>query len=237
MENKINNKFLEKYIIPTYLGFVYSDCLFALQDLNETLILASNKYAKTIGFKDFIEAYLKKPGIDYKRLYGDEHHYELQKKFLIKYKKPIDYLHTTTIDNNIHLCSVEPILNNDGEIIAKKEISRPINLLSHREIIERHFKKNPSKILTTNKILDTINLTEREEIILFMLISGYSQDEIANFLHCSRSQIAKIIVRNLCFKFGITALSTKGLIEKAIAMGYSMIIPSSILATLNLNII
>lgn len=235
MEHK--NKFLEKYIIPTYLGLVHSDCLFSLQDLNETIILASNKYAKIIGFKNFIEAYLKKPDIDYKRLYGDAYHYELQKKFLIKHKKPLDYLHTSNTDNIIHLCSIEPILDSNGDVIAKKEISRPINLLSHREIIERYFKKHPSQTLISANIVDTINLTEKEEIILFMLISGYSQDEIAHFLHCSRSQIAKIVVKNLCFKFGITALSTKGLIEKAITMGYSMMIPNSILATLNLNII
>lgn len=78
-----------------------------------------------------------------------------------------------------------------------------------------------------------IFLTEIEETILFLLISNYSQQEIAQLLKYSRKKVVKIIAESLCSKFELPVLSTKLLINKAIAKGYSMIIPTKLLPKVN----
>lgn len=73
--------------------------------------------------------------------------------------------------------------------------------------------------------IEMIELTEIEELILFMLIADYSQQEIAQTLKCSRKQVVEIISESLCVKFELPILSTALLIDKAIAKGYNMVIP------------
>ncbi len=74
-----------------------------------------------------------------------------------------------------------------------------------------------------------ISLTENEEAVLFLLLYHYSQQEIAQVLKCSRSEVVKIIAENLCIKFDLPILSTKLLITKAMSQGYAMVIPEKLL--------
>lgn len=228
--------FLQQIIVPSFLGLTKQDIIFTIHSLDEKLILLSDKFARQIGFSNYKLAINKYPGKDYPRYVGEEVHFDLQKKFLQFEKQPFDYIYRmkNNEDNTLYLCTSEPIINLSGEVIAKKEVSRPIKLLSHRDIIEKHFKRFGTNIASLKNISPSNLLFSKiEEIILFMLIGGYTQKEIADFLDYSRSYIVKIIAENICPKLGITFFSTKLLIEKAIDMGFGMLIPEEFLFTLN----
>lgn len=228
--------FLQQIIVPSFLGLTAQDIIFTIHDLDEKLILLSDKFAQQIGFSNYKLAINKYPGKDYPRYVGEVLHFEMQKKFLQFEKQPFDYIYRMkdNVDNTLYLCTSEPIININGEVIAKKEMSRPIKLLSHRDIIEKHFKRFGTNIASLKNISPSGFLfSKTEEIILFMLIGGYTQKEIAEFLNYSRSYIVKIIAENICPKLGINFFSTKLLIEKAIDMGFGMLIPEEFLLTLN----
>jgi hypothetical protein len=127
----------------------------------------------------------------------------------------------------------EPLFNFQGKVIGKKETDVPLQLVSHRDLVEKHFKRYNVELVALENITGLISLNEKEEVVLFMLIGGYSQLEIGDLLGVSRSYVLKIISENLCVKFGLTIASTKLLIEKAIMLGFANFIPSKFLSTLN----
>jgi|GEM_PF-2838851 len=235
-EETHSSSFWDQIIIPAYWGMAIQNLTFTIHNHQETLILTSNCYAQELGFRSFEEAVYTKPGIDYPRLYDDsqENHF-LAMDFLIKEKKPFDYFYKKK--NNCELLfisTVEPVFDTKGAVIGKRELARSIQLPAHRELVETHFKRFNTNLAALKNIRPhTPKLSEQEEIILFMLISGYSQHEIGELLGYSRSNIVKIIAEKLCPKFKLTYLSTKALIDKAIFMGYAKLIPAPFLETLN----
>ena len=112
-----------------------------------------------------------------------------------------------------------------GELVGKKKTDVKTIIMSHRDLIFRHFKHFNIHALAINNVISNIKLNETEEIIIFMLIAGFTQQEIGDFLKLSRSYIFKIIAESLCIKFNISLISTKLLIEKALELGYANFIP------------
>ncbi len=236
-EQMDDETFLEQIVIPAYWGGATQDIMFGINDLNEKLILTSNLYAKSIGFNDFQEALNTYPGIDYPRVIGTPEQFAAQKDFLVNKKCIFDYIYKRKDnDNTLYLSTAEPIFNYKGEVIAKKEFDRPIRIMSHRDIIENHFKRFGTNVASLTNLIEVEKLNDKEELILFMLIAGYSQQEIAEFLKFSRSYVVKIINDSLCPKFGISTLSTKILIDKAVSLGYALFIPDNFLNFINNNI-
>lgn len=72
-----------------------------------------------------------------------------------------------------------------------------------------------------------VSLTEKEEIILFLLLYKFSSEGIANFLKVSNKEIEVAIKKHLLNKFKVNSLGA--LIDKAFSMGYSIVIPEKIL--------
>lgn len=229
-------EFWEKIIVPSYWGMARQDIIFTLHDVRELLVITSDKYAKELGFNSFKDSMFTEPGIDYKRLYdGNKDNFNMLMRFLNEKKKPFDYIYKKKDSGNqIYLSTTEAIFDLQGNVIGKREIARPIQLVSHRHIVESHFKRHGTNIAALQNINHNIPiLNEKEELIMFMLIAGYSQSEIGEYMQCSRSYIAKLIAENLCPKFGISFLSTKLLIDKAISIGFALLIPDTFLHTLN----
>ena len=232
---KMNNEsFLEKIIIPANMGATKQNIKFRIHDLKHKMIIVSDVWAKKLGFKNSVDAMNKTIGIDCPYKITTQKQMDLKSEFLIKTKRAFDFLYRDAYtDNTIYITTAEPIFNLNGEVIGSKELDRPMKILSHRDIIEHHFKRFGTNAIRLTNLNEIIKLNEKEEIILFMLIGGYSQQEIADFLKYSRSYIVKIINENLCPKFGLPALSTKILIDKAVSLGYSFLIPNSFLNIAN----
>jgi DNA-binding CsgD family transcriptional regulator len=76
--------------------------------------------------------------------------------------------------------------------------------------------------------ISNIKLSRREEEVLFLLISGITQGQIAEILEIKRETVAAIIRNQLRVKFLLPLVNTKLLIETAIARGFPDSIPESL---------
>lgn len=226
-DKSFNEEFLEKFIIPYHYHSAMNNSLrFGVRDNQERIVICSNDYAHDLGFKNFNEAMFKRPDYDYERQVGTPEHFAIQMNHLNSTKRSFNYIYKNNSDNMLYTTLTEPVFNLGGEIIGKKEIDIKLKLVSHREIIEHHFKKFDLAVATNeNMINNKIQLNEKEEMVLFMLIAGYTQNEIGDFLKVSRSYILKLISEQLCIKFSLNIVSTKLLIDTAINLGYANMIP------------
>lgn len=225
--------FLNDIIVPAYWGLASSNVRFGVSDLDERLIICSENYAKEVGFKDFKEAMNKRPGIDYPRYGGTPEDFAIQRQFLKTQKRSFNYVCKYQNNGAFYMSTAEPVINTNGEVIGKKEVDVELKLFSHRDIVESYFKRYGSNIAAMEDITKTINLTEREEMVLFMLLAGFTQKEIGEFLSVSRTYILKIIAEGLCVKLGLKVVSTKSLVERAVALGYTRLVPAKFLEVFN----
>lgn len=229
-----DDDFMSRFILPAHYPIASgSDIRFRIRNMQEQIIICSNDYAQEIGFKDFNSTMFKRPDIDYERIIGSPEAFAIQMNYLKRHKKSFHFIYKYPAANGFYMTVSEPIVNFYGEVIGKKESDLQLKLLSHREIIENHFKRYNVAMVSMENILEHIELTTREELILFMLIGGYSQQEIGQFLHLSRSAILKIIAGSLCPKFNLDTVSSKLLVEKAVFMGFANYIPESFMHRLN----
>ncbi|MFN8770731.1 MAG: hypothetical protein ACK5Z5_09820 [Neisseriaceae bacterium] len=134
---------------------------------------------------------------------------------------------------NFSIVDIKSAIN--SEITEEKHADINLKLFSHRDIIETYFKSNNSNNYMIEVANNAIKLNEQEEVVLFMLLAGLTQKEIGDLLGFSRSYILKIIAESLCVKFKLSMLSTKSLIEKAVALGYARLIPAKFLRVFDFN--
>ncbi len=73
-----------------------------------------------------------------------------------------------------------------------------------------------------------IKLSKREEAVLFLLICGITQEQIADILEVKRETIASIIRNQLRIKFALPMDSTKLVVETALSHGFLFSIPESL---------
>ncbi|MFN8769695.1 MAG: sigma factor-like helix-turn-helix DNA-binding protein [Neisseriaceae bacterium] len=111
------------------------------------------------------------------------------------------------------LFSSIPIKLDNGKIVGVQVIGRFANLPSHMEIILKHSQPNA---LAITELPMTVELNNREQMIVYLLIAGFTQEEIGKYLGYSRGHIAKIIATAICPKFGLKGSSTKRLIKLAV---------------------
>lgn len=229
-----DDDFMNRFILPAHYPLAIGSAVrFCVRNMQEQIIICSNDHAQETGFKDFKDIMFKQPDVDYERIIGTPGQFIVQMDYLKRHKKNFHYIYKDEVSNLFYMTLSEPILNLSGEVIGKKESDVKLKLLSHREIIESHFKNYDINVVSMENILEHIKLTKREELVLFMLIGGYTQQEIGQFLRLSRSAILKIIAEGLCPKFSLNIISTKLLIEKAISMGFANYIPEDFLQKLN----
>lgn len=226
--------FMSKFILPAHYPLaINSEVRFSIQDCSERVIICSSDHAKDRGFKDVKAAINKQPDIDFQRntLTG-RNEFNIHINYLKAHKKSTQYVYRNKKSNILFLTTSEPIINFAGEVIGRKDNDAPFRMISHRDVIERHFKNYGVDTFSMEN-LTNIQLSEQEELVIFMLIGGYSQQEIADFMKISRGMVSKIIAEKLCVKFEMTIISTKLLIEKAVSCGFANIIPEKFFAYLN----
>ena len=109
-----------------------------------------------------------------------------------------------------------PIHLNDGSLVGIHAIGRPFNLPSHMEILLKHSRIS---LQECRKLNQSVELSSKEQMILFLLIAGFTQEEVGEYLGYSRGHIAKTIATEICPKFGLHGSSTKMLVRLAVFNG------------------
>ncbi len=219
--NKQNENFIKKFIVPAFMGLMKQNIILCIQDLSGKIILSSQKYKFLFLNKSPLNTSIKKEEIKLPLIYGNPIFSSIFDKHIKDSKKPMDFI--STINEQLYLITCEPLFNNN-KILAIKNYLRPFRIISPKEITYIHFNKFKINMATLSDIHKPI-LTEKEKVVLFMLITGYNQKEIATYIRSSRSLVAKIISNGLCPKFNIAGSASKILIDKAISLGLASFIP------------
>lgn len=219
--NKQNENFIKKFIVPAFMGLIKQNMIFCIQDLSGKIILSSQKYRNLFFTKSPLNTLNKKEEVKLPFIYENSLFSSILNENIKEPQKPIDFI--STINEQLYLITCEPLFNNN-KILAIKNYFRPFRIISHRELTYIHFKKFEINIAALSDIHKP-KLTEKEKVVLFMLITGYNQKEIANYIRSSRSLVAKIISNGLCPKFNIAGSASKILIDKAISLGLASFIP------------
>lgn len=132
-------------------------------------------------------------------------------------------------DGSISFSTTIPLFDNDNRYVARRFLTRPVDRLVINEgVLKRYRARFNRRGVFLNKIFP-ISLTHKEEIVLGLLLLGYSQKQIAGVLMCSRSAVAKFIAEDLCACFEMSGSSSKLLVEKLISLGYDHWIPERLI--------
>lgn len=126
-----------------------------------------------------------------------------------------------------------PLFAPDGHCFGFQFMYEPCAVSG--ELLERQITLFNTKTLALQNVYE-VKLDEREERLLSFLILGYTQAQIASIFKCSRSFISKLIMENLCPKFGVAGYSARVLVDKAISLGYANFIPKSLLQNLSIRV-
>lgn len=214
--------FIEKVLIPSCIGLVDKNIYKIVYDISGKIIFATNKVAKSFGFNNWLQIKDKKLielSTKNEELFKEIEHI---RELVINKQQVIDYLYFAESSKSfeVQLVSHVPIFMPDGEVVGSSSTSRRFWLFNPKYLFNRLHKK--PLIIEKNDI----HLSNRQEEILFLIMMGFSQREIAVFLKISRGTVAKIIAQDICPKFKIDGASTKLLIEKAFNLNYPKRIPN-----------
>lgn len=149
----------------------------------------------------------------------------------LHYKSPQQLISLILMGDNLYLDYKEPhlggVVSFSNNITTNSSYSAMINYSN--QLIKRYGINIVSLVNTT-----MIDLSEREQLIIFLLLIGHTQDKIASYLQISRSFVAKIIGENLCPKFNSIGYSASILKDKLIADGYHHFIPTQLVNSVNI---
>lgn len=225
----ILDEYISKFIVPVFSGSLKSSVAWHIRKLSGEFVLCSHWYAKRIGYDDHNELIGKNiqdvmGGVTK----GYQNDVFPKVNHAVGQGHMVDLIDDYSGDDGISLVSLQPLCMPDGKVAAIYGVRRPVQLPSWRELIISHMRKfDTSLAIVGTSIL--FDLSYNAELILFFLINGFVQEEIAKFLNVSRGYVAKIIANELCPKFNIDGCSTKLLVDKAIDLGLSSYVPSTII--------
>lgn len=214
--------FIEKVLIPSFIGLVDKNIYKIVYDISGKIIFATNNAAKSLGFDNWLQ--IKNKKLSELSTKNEELFKEIEhiRELVINKQQVIDYLYFAEFSKNfdVQLVSHAPIFMPNGEVLGSSSTSTRFWLFNLKHLFNRLYKKS----LVSEE--DEIHLSNRQEEILFLIMIGFSQREIAVFLKISRGTVAKIIAQDICPKFKINGSSTKLLIEKALNLNYPKRIPN-----------
>lgn len=203
-----------------FVRHINGDIIIATQGLCDIVGIQSQNEVVNLQSLDFFERFS-----NYTR-----HDLEITNEKLQQGSGIVDVLIKLKNSDKLMLFSLIPINYVDGRCIGCYAVGRNANFPSYKELILIH-TKNTTQIDT--KELPEIELTDRDKVILFLLIAGFTQEEIADYMKCSRGFVGKYIAQSLCPKFGLIGSSTKLLVQRAIFNGVLNEIPEEITNELN----
>lgn len=243
----IDNQQADQYILDVVNPF-FKTCTTApmystIIDFRYDAIMGTDQSSRSIGLNSWDEAI----GTSYKyysridtatwyfgKWYNDKtarviHHYARKifriQQYVFKTGCPASYIDSLPYDRGIqsYLITFIPIFNPVRDVVAIQSIAVNYRLAGYHEYIQ--------SLLEHKKPVDSIpsiKLSTREEEVLFLLICGLTQEQIAEILEIKRETVAAIIRNQLRVKFSLPIVNTKLLIETALAYGFPFSVPESL---------
>lgn len=227
------NQFIDQCIIPAFIGSYDQNIIQVIFRLDGTIAFATNKYSQLFGYADYLEfvgksntELFKIPEVNKVEFQQIIEEVRIIKHLVIINKKPQDFIlmgatQSSPPDVGMFEVTYIPIFTPEFEVAGIQAITRRYTVLPQKSLF-RHVSSNPVHAFSSQVIL-----SQRQSEILLLLISGFSQYQIANMLKISRGTIAKIIAEDICPKFDISSNSAVHLVEKVLDMKLNIEFPES----------
>lgn len=246
-DKQLNPVFADQYlqnVVKPYFQTAISKSLYsAIVDFRYQTILCTDQSARSIGLLIGEDAlgtgYKYYARIDlahwyFGKWYNDKsayvtHHYARKifriQQYVFKTGHPASFIDSLPYDRGIrsYLMTFIPVFNNAGNVVAIQSIALNYRLAGYHEYIQNILKRQKSPV----DILQ-IKLSKREEEVLFLLICGITQEQIADILEVKRETVASIIRNQLRVKFSLPIANTKLVVETALSYGFPFSIPESL---------
>lgn len=226
------NDDLQRFIDFHKRNFSYD--AFVIWDLNHQCVYASELYLKYMQVKNLDKQQLQNINEDLKS-FSEEFRSKVTAEVL-ETKKPYACYYLLkrpgALNYGLHYANVFPIFSIDKQLIAY--CTRPYQMkhdLAVSNLIKMVTNKNSDYLINSPD-----NLTERERIVLFLLIIGMSHKEIATTLsdifneEVLLNSVSTLISRQIYAKFDTKVNSV--LLIKAILNGFLYNIPSKLVSLL-----
>jgi predicted XRE-type DNA-binding protein len=241
LDNQKADEYIRDIILPYFNSGIKARMYSTIIDYNYKVIAATDASAKSIGLESAEQtlgaSYKYYSRVDTANWYFGQfynaktadliHRYARMifriQQYVFKHATSASYIDYLPYDKGInsYLVTFSPIFDNGQNVIAIQSIA--VDYCQHAysgylgQIIDSHTLATPD-----------IKLSIREEEVLYLLLSGMTQEQIATLLNLKRPTVAAIIRNQLCPKFNIPAGNTKLVIDYARAIGFPKTIPQSL---------
>jgi len=243
IDTKIADQYLEGFVLPYFSNYIETEIYTTLISYRYEIICASQKSAQSVGMENWHQmtgtGYKYYSEIDLGRLHFGEQYNSKSAHAIHRYARKIfriqqyvfkmgtvaSFIDSLPYDKGINSYQVTfiPIFDRSNNIIAIQTIATDYHLASYQKYIQHITMQKRTKSANLD-----LKLTTREEEILFLLICGITQEQIAQILNIKRATVAAVIRNQLCIKFNLSECKTKSIIEYAQARGLPTSVPQSL---------
>jgi len=239
------NQYLNDVVLPYFSGFIHQNVDMGLFTPDGIIIGCTAKGAENVGLKvdeviglsyetldiNIIKKICKLTVHNVSDIVALFQKLWKLNKIVIQEKRIISYI--DVIPYKMHysatLVTHTPIFNpTNGEVVATQTIGTTYHLYGIVDYINKLNNEENQELSTLTVPENNFNLTPRQHEVLFLLLIGLSQSEIATVLGIVRGTISTIITHQLCHKFEITNGSTKSLLIKARKYDLHKYVPQSL---------
>lgn len=235
--------YLQDIILPYFSGFFNQDVDMALFSITGIALATTKKSESMLGlnldeiigrsYKDIDTSIVNKicKMEDYKPQIILDLFKKLDKlnEIVVKEQRVINYIDILPYKNmyNASLVTHMPIFNpNTGKVVATQTIGTNFHLYGMIDYLNKLSEEQDLHTLSTLPL--PLHISPRQHEVLFLLLVGLSQSEIAGVLDITRGTVSAIITHQLSHKLGSTTSSTQELIDKALKLGLEKCIPQSL---------
>lgn len=221
--------FIDQVVIPYFYGNLYKDIVVIVYGLDGKIIFTNHRYANFFEYE--LDDIIGKKFGEYSQNINISE--QIAKKIdsirqtVIQTQQEVKYvLFLDTPEKAGAYVSLHfPIFYYDGSVIATAVRADNFVWLPKTTLFSN---LSPNAEFDKSVNYSKITLTSRQQEVLFLLIAGFSQEQIATHLNISRGTVSSCIA-NLCKKFGVYGQNTFILTSIASKLQYGSVIPESLI--------
>jgi hypothetical protein len=239
----VADQYLQNVVKPYFQTAITKSLYSVIIDFRYQTILCTDQSARSVGLLSSEDA----AGTSYKyyaridlgqwyfgKWYNDKsanvmHRYARKifriHQYVFKTGYPASFIDSLPYDRGIrsYLMTLIPVFNETGHVVAIQSLALNYRLAGYHEYIQNLLEQKKAQVDTPQ-----IKLSKREEEVLFLLICGITQEQIAVILEVKRETVASIIRNQLRVKFSLSVAGTKLVVETALSYGFPFSIPESL---------
>lgn len=228
-----DTEFLNQVILPCFRGAISKALFFAILDLEGEILLSSSICTKnlTYGTGQISESSntntedisVKENPVIAKQIRDIQ-------KMVIKEERLISFIKFSGVKDlsRAYHITYFPLFKPDGKIFAILSLGKQHHFLAPKQYLD-HLCSTKLKPGSSPDYELFKKLTTRQKEILYLLICGMTQTEIAQVLNIERGTVATFILR-ISEKLNIAGSATKILVKKAVELNLHKIIPPTLLS-------